>query len=712
MVRDNESRERADDIPSIDSRRRKLLTAIGTSGIVGLAGCMGGETDENTPGGTTSSETTAIGDQNITTTTDSQKTTATTDGSQPTTTQDEAPSFVDNATLTSYVTKIPSNVNWADPIEWPPHFFSLTTDVMATTTENEEMVPMVATEWEHSDTEVRFKIRDDASWSNGKPLLAKDYLAELYRARFTSTGDPTLEELQRMDGPPEDTWDAVTHMSWDGKEGRIHSKGGWFAQKDMEDYVEGILTGDWGEVLTHRWSQTGKAMVEAHRRCEEAEVLPSSAKGREIVRSVFNSYRTTSRGREGPSAVVDRVVSGAWEPAEITETEIILKPNESHYSADQINWDRIKLHIQPQARQHWVSLKEEIVDATSGTTGLPAAHIIDTFPDYIQAHQYGGDTKTCLYAPATREYLGRPKVRQALLMAIQKDRVAETKHKYAAKRLQQPPGLTGPGAQEFIDNNNDLRRSFQTYGYDSERATSLMKEEGFTKNNGSWVTPDGNEWRLTLTVPADTLQVDQVVMSALEDFGIPIELETLEGTTFENRFNDGDFQLTIRDNVYYPADGEMYYKALVEEARRKRLGLWKNERVLEWVKNNENINRKDYDWTYLINGERAQQYNQFTVSAPPLGKPESEERIDYPVAYMQSPPPGIDQATIREYMQKLMWVWNWTLPLMPLCQVQSIAFMNHRDWIAPKDDAQWQLGYPNPLSNLMNMGKIHADPER
>ena len=92
----------------------------------------------------------------------------------------------------------------------------------------------------------------------------------------------------------------------------------------------------------------------------------------------------------------------------------------------------------------------------------------------------------------------------------------------------------------------DVQGQYNQYNYNVEKANQLMKDAGFTKEGGTWRTPDGNPTSLNLLTGGETVQVESVIISQLKDFGIDVSLKKQGETTVSNRIDQGDFQLTLQ----------------------------------------------------------------------------------------------------------------------------------------------------------------------
>ena len=76
--------------------------------------------------------------------------------------------------------------------------------------------------------------------------------------------------------------------------------------------------------------------------------------------------------------------------------------------------------------------------------------------------------------------------------------------------------LNGMGAENVPDDTTAFGLGW--WNYDVEQAGKLLESAGFTKNSdGNWLTPDGEEWVVELTIPGDWNKVMQRMGFSIAD---------------------------------------------------------------------------------------------------------------------------------------------------------------------------------------------------
>lgn len=95
------------------------------------------------------------------------------------------------------------------------------------------------------------------------------------------------------------------------------------------------------------------------------------------------------------------------------------------------------------------------------------------------------------------------------------------------------------------------------FKYDREKASELLTRNGYTFTNGSWFTPEGNRWQITIGAPADfeiqSMRLAFAVADAWRSFGIDASVRQMDAASYWNAEALGDFAVA----AYWPACGLM-----------------------------------------------------------------------------------------------------------------------------------------------------------
>lgn len=142
--------------------------------------------------------------------------------------------------------------------------------------------------------------------------------------------------------------------------------------------------------------------------------------------------------------------------------------------------------------------------------------------------------------------LSNEKVRQAIWYAIDKDLLVEG----ALEGLGQPLETLAPGAVASAYDPD-----FKGYGYDVEKAKSLLAEAGY---------PDGITITITTMLGSDTYQKPTLILQdMLKEAGINLVLDEYERAAWISKVGSGDYAMTVMTWGVPSLDGEFYTRLLI-----------------------------------------------------------------------------------------------------------------------------------------------------
>ncbi len=184
----------------------------------------------------------------------------------------------------------------------------------------------------------------------------------------------------------------------------------------------------------------------------------------------------------------------------------------------------------------------------------------------------GGLTWTHVTMNAKSGPLADVNVRKAVASIVNREGIAAS----ANTPVGAPPVTQGdyvfmPGQNGYEDKAlpNDL-----------EAGKKFLEDAGYTKDGETW-TKDGEQLKLTITVPADTatnIQRSEQVQADLGDFGIPVELETVPAQQyFSDYVIPGNFEMvsfswvgtpfpiSSSEALFYPLDSESNFTGTTDD---------------------------------------------------------------------------------------------------------------------------------------------------
>lgn len=232
-------------------------------------------------------------------------------------------------------------------------------------------------------------------------------------------------------------------------------------------------------------------------------------------------------------------------------------------------------------------------------------------------------------------------------------------------------GLTPDGVDRYL---GDIIDSFTDYAVDKATATDLLKDLDYRKSNGKWVDPNGSAVKIEILTAAPWAQakVAETAVSNLNQFGINAELRAIEPTDFYARIDDGDYQVTMN---WWGGGGIPYYA----------YGMWTNP----------------------DGGVSAHMNLPFEFSIPPIAQPNGKlSTVNAGTLVNQLKLSDKDETT--ELTRQLAWLYNQTLPVMPVTLLQRVAWIYRTDNWKITGNNKGLLKTENPVFNLPRFGALKA----
>ena len=231
---------------------------------------------------------------------------------------------------------------------------------------------------------------------------------------------------------------------------------------------------------------------------------------------------------------------GPFKFKEQTSSRIKLERFGEHPAADHINWSGGEFLFFPDNQAYTSAIMSGNIDGTWGTRSRSK---IRSYPKHM---------KTWLIKPVygcwslnfnhKHEFFGNRTVRQALAHAIDRKEVSRLYSRMTTQPRKKITGMHNIAASDPKEWLGDKYGKYRAYGTDTQKAASLMREAGYSKS-GKWWT-DSNGKKLSFTMIASPVnKLHRAIASQLKDFGIDLTLQSLEGATFSNRIQSGNFEI-------------------------------------------------------------------------------------------------------------------------------------------------------------------------
>jgi len=423
-----------------------------------------------------------------------------------------------------------------------------------------------------------------------------------------------------------------------------------------ERSIDLALTGDWaretmlfrlhGSRINVGWENFGEyveRLEDASSEDEQSEALSS-----------LNEF-----GLDDPRG------TGMFELDTIQAQRVILTKWEDHIDADLVNFGGVRYRFYPSSQQMWSAIQSGDLDMIYGNQVLLTRNMVDGKPDHvdeIRKKRHGG---LSLVPQHEDDQLNDPALRKAMAYVIDRTTTARNANAYTQGPAPSPiSSISEEIQQEWL---GDVIDGFTVYGPESkpDEAERVLREAGYTVEDGTWTTPGGDPVEVPVHCSADRgtwVAAARTVAEQLSDFGIRSELSADEPSSYWETYLNGDFDKTVMGFWGHPA------------ARLPFFQLW-----LSLLR--------------VIPGQGSH-YPVENASVPmPVGDPDgTEEALDLK-AMIQEIERLDDQQQLKENVQTVAWAYNQTLPQLPLLQGVHQAAVTRDEWDLPGNDDPATAGY-------------------
>lgn len=530
---------------------------------------------------------------------------------------------------------LPSDLQWNpyNPSNFSGHDSMILFNTLAEfNNESEEFMPVLATDWSVSGESMTITLREQ-SWHDGKPITAEDFVTQL---RIEKNLDYSL-------------WTYASAV-----------------QTTDERTVELTLDGTVNEnvllptVLSKRLWAPPQQFEQFRTRFEEASTEEETKAVQEDLTS---------------SVIEEPVGNGVFQFEHANQQELMTVRNENHPHADELNFPRYGFKHLPNNQQRWAATKSDQIDAHS--TFVPP-DVVEEFPEHWVEVFYPWYNDYSITFNHNTPIYGKRKVRQAWAHIVDRKAVAGTIGPHRAP-IDTITGTSLRATEKYL---SEVIGDFNQYEKDHEKATSLLEEAGFTKEDGQWIAPDGDPYAVEVSVPSccsDYVQGTQMVAQQLKEFGFNANMVNVGGGAFWTRYTDGKYATSVN--------------------------TWGSTRLYPYFDYQKNFGGERGD-----TGESYQFPNEVSVPMP-VGDPEgASETIDVKARVIELSKTQ-DDATAKDIIQELAWVYNQTVPRLQISdRIEVQAWLTNDDWNLPaEDDPAMSVNRPDFF--LHQTGNIKAKPQ-
>lgn len=534
--------------------------------------------------------------------------------------------------------------------------------------EEEKWVPLLIEDWEYPSTisqgnTIQVQLYDGASWINGDDYTAEDFIGQMRWRRVNN--DSVWDFIEDA----EQTGDYTAELS--------------LAQKIDTKLFENALIG-MGDAPTV-WNFKFDVYREYLERMEDAS-------GAEGQNAVLNELSETSWGID--EALEKGLANGPFKPKEASETKLILEKNEDysnpHITADDITFPKVEGVPIDSPQKKLRSMRNKEADAIHNVafTSAQANQIPDRYEGLTYfTHSGGAFCFNCREPP-----LDNRKVRWALSNVWRADHDILMRNLPLSDKNKDSVSFSAGMSQPLLDKwLGDRKDEYMHFDGGTERAAELLRGEGFTKENGKWYKPNGEQF--TLSFKGATFHSDRTQTGArlLSNFGIETEGLVQETTTwFGETIPNRNYDITnwwVGQSVAIPYQG--LQGTLIGSAN-----------VTAYPKGVPSVTEWEGDAT-----------SEFVLKVPPIGEPEGSLReVDINALLSNLAAAQTDEEK-RPIIQELAWVWNWMDAYWgPWLLYLASEYYDTGDWEWPEKDSS-MMQAPTVQDWPMRMGYPKAKTE-
>jgi len=391
---------------------------------------------------------------------------------------------------------------------------------------NAEFSGYAVSDWEFGDQSLTLTVRDGLTWHDGDAVTATDVVTQLKLDMYTGGALATY-----VNGNDDD---------------------GEFGPDDVSAIAEGVSAPDDSTVEIQFAQQVNNQIVLSYlqpkRLVGKESEYGSYVEEFESAGSVDEISEVT--GELSSASVTDPVGCGPFQFEDADSSRTLLTKFEDHPDAGNINFPESEYLFQPNNNGRWSALINGETDG-SATLFMPENRL-NQLPDYVNVGLIPRHWGMGLLFNHGHDHVSKVNVRKAIAHVIERESVATNSAAGTRSKVgvSIPCGLTGNFSGQVEDVWLDgVAGEFNEYETDHDAAAALLEEEGYSKEDGTWMTPDGEPLEIPLKCPAgfsDWVAGAETLVDHLDSFGFETQLITKDnGTYWGTDLANSDFVLAL-----------------------------------------------------------------------------------------------------------------------------------------------------------------------
>ncbi|WP_049894506.1 ABC transporter substrate-binding protein [Halogranum rubrum] len=377
----------------------------------------------------------------------------------------------------------------------------------------------------------------------------------------------------------------------------------------------------------------------------------------------------------------DPVASGMFRFVNKDRQAFEFERNPEFYKSDNVNFETYLLeNTGGGSAQHQALMSGTEVDAA--TSSFTPPEIAKQFPDHVVEVNIPAKWGYGIVFNHKDPDFGKRAVRQAIAHVINRQDIVDNAGPRTKFTAPIPCGIA-PRDQEYW--LGDWYDDFETYGVDesqTDKATQLLEEAGYTKQNGKWQDSNGETLGGSYYSPAgwnDWTTMTQTVVSQLNEFGFDFTVTTKPTNDWFSQYSGGNFKM---GSFYWLPGGSrsafpyfpLYYQ------------LWASD----------------------IGGGHG--YREKAESAQTIpGRDGGEMTLDTPLSTVEEIAKQADDDGARPFVQQAAWHNHIELPFLGLVSKYEQSWTTNDEWTEPgEDDTNRRVKWPQFW--WVHEGDLQYDP--
>ena len=380
----------------------------------------------------------------------------------------------------------------------------------------DEIVMLLAEKFRHEGNTTEVKLRDNARWHDGKPVVSMDIIGCWYLNHDEATS----------------YMESVTAV--DDKNFVIK----WKPYLNPSDQAKTVLLAQATKIgstpyhIFKEFVDAAVSLTNGLEKCKETSASRNSSffdkEWDGDAATAFGDIYTRYRAYEVKGTFP---ATGPYKLARYTETQMILEKNKDYYLADTCDFERIEVTYQPTEAVGNQMLAAGQIDYMDGT---PMKSVLESIlkqnGSLVHYKILDQGTLGCLFN-LEKQIWASDKVREAFEYVFDRDLIKNTANPYAETSWRSMSSMSSYEAEKWLD--PDDFDKLKTYSFDQAKAENLLKEAGWDKRGGVWYDGDGKKVTLILGYIEGTpwTPMATTVQSLLRSFGIDVILKSTESPT-------------------------------------------------------------------------------------------------------------------------------------------------------------------------------------